>query len=764
MQKVKNIEIDLAHIEKNLILYIDAKKETDIEIDENNQYTNEPQYQIKEGCFYDYEFSNKDYRLTCNDQENIIQKRARNEHIGRISPNIFVGTLSLEIFNTNEPNKKWEQKLEVQSTKTSYRKDYQYMLNSITEKCTDLILQANSPVSHSFETDFDADNKTLYQRFVFVKSIINSEEFEDAIHRIISSPTTKWTEEAEETDVRKIKRFRNNEIKQLINSNNRTKLSSNHPLYSSKLKSVATKISSYKKIESVDTSENRFVKHALETFSKFCMAIGNHPNAGQRLKYEANVVTEKLENHLQHSLFKEISRPTTLKLNSPTLQKKEGYREILKVWLKFDLAAKLIWDGGEDVYSGGKKDIATLYEYWLFFKLLDVLKSIFEIEPKELEKLIVSNSNNLNLQLKQGKITFLKGTFTKEHRDLNIRFNYNRSFVGNDNISKSGSWTTTLRPDYTLSIWPTNLNEKDAEEKEQIVHIHFDAKYKIANINQIIESNQDEEDLNNEKKANLKGIYKNADLLKMHAYKDAIRRTSGAYVLYPGDTNKRLKGFHEVLPGLGAFPIKPSENSNETIHLENFLKEVLGHFLNNASQRENIASKSYNIHKNEKPNIINEPIPEYINGEKLIPDETYVLVGFYNTQEQYNWIKKGKYNFRMGSGNGSLILDKETVSASYLLLHTHEDNSSSDIWKITSKGPKVYSRLNLEKKGYPKAKEQKDYEKHYLVIDIEQVDKTEFNNSKWEFKNLKNYNSGHASAKPFTATLTELINTKDKNE
>lgn len=754
MQKVKNIEIDLAHIEKNLILYIDAKKETDIEIDENNQYTNEPQYQLKEGCFYEYSFSKEEYRLICRDYKSIVQPRTRKkqEHIGSIAPNIFVGTLSLELFNINNPEEKEELKLEVQSTKTSYRKDYQYMLNSITGKCTDLILQANSPVSHSFETDFDADNKTLYQRFAFVKSIINSEEFEDAIHRIISSPTTKWTEEAEETDVRKIKRFRNNEIKQLINSNNRTKLSSNHPLYSSKLKSVATKISSYKKIESVDSSENRFIKHALETFSKFCMDIGNHPNAGQRLKYEANIVTEKLENQLQHSLFKEISRPTTLKLNSPTLQKKEGYREILKVWLKFDLAAKLIWDGGEDVYSGGKKDIATLYEYWLFFKLLDVLKSIFEIEPKELEQLIVSNSNNLNLQLKQGKFTALKGTYTKEHRDLNIRFNYNRSFVGNDNISKSGSWTTTLRPDYTLSIWPTNLNEKDAEEKEQIVHIHFDAKYKIANINQIIESNQDEKDLNNEKKANLKGIYKNADLLKMHAYKDAIRRTSGAYVLYPGDTNKRLKGFHEVLPGLGAFSIKPSENNNETIHLENFLKEVLNHFLNNASQRENIASKSYDIHKNKNPNIINESIPEYINGKKLIPDETYVLVGFYNTKEQYNWIQKGKYNFRMGSGNGSLILDKETVSASYLLLHTHGDKSSGDIWKITSKGPKVYSKENLIKKGYPNPTQ--DY---YLIIDIELVDKMEFNNYKWEFKNLKNYNSGHASAKPFTATLTNLM-------
>ena len=763
MEQKTYIEIDLSHIEDNLILYLDAKTNNDIEFDNENQYSHEPQCKIKEGHFYDYEFIGgdfKNYRLSCRDQKNIVQKRKRNEHIGRIEPNIFVGTLSLEIFNINNSTKLWEQKLEVQSTKTNYREDYQYMLNSITEKCTDLILQANSPVSHSFETDFNTDSQTLYQRFAFIKSIINSEGFEDAIYRIISAPSTKWIEEAEETDVRKIKRFKNNEIKQLINSSNRIPLSSVHPLYDTRLNSVATKISSYKKKESLDTSENRFIKHALETFTKFCMDIGNHPNAGERLKYEANIVVQKLESNLQHSIFKEISRPTTLKLNSPTLQKKEGYREVLKVWLKFDLAAKLVWKGGEDVYSGGKKDIATLYEYWLFFKILDVLKSIFDISPKELEKLITPSSNELSLQLKQGKFTALNGTYTEGNRDLSIRFNYNRSFISNKDITKAGSWTTTLRPDYTLSIWPTNLNETQAEEKEQIVHIHFDAKYKIANIQQILKNKEGEEELNDEKKDNLKGIYKNVDLLKMHAYKDAIRRTAGAYVLYPGDKNKELKGFHEILPGLGAFSIKPSENTNETIHLENFLREVLKHFLNNASQRENIASKSYYIHKNENPNIISEPIPEYINGQKLIPDDTHVLVGFYNTQEQYDWIKKGKYNFRMGSGNGSLILDKETVSASYLLLHTHGDKLSGNIWKITSKGPKVYSRLNLEKKGYPKAEKQKDYEKNYLVIDIEQVDKTEFNNYEWNFKKLENYSSGHASARPFTATLTELINVK----
>ncbi len=100
-----------------------------------------------------------------------------------------------------------------------------------------------------------------------------------------------------------------------------------------------------------------------------------------------------------------------MKINSPVLQRKEGYREVLRVWLMFDLAAKLIWSGGDDVYSSGKKDIAVLYEYWLFFKLLDLFNSIFQIEPKDIEQLIEKTNDGLNLQIKQGKYTAMNGIY-----------------------------------------------------------------------------------------------------------------------------------------------------------------------------------------------------------------------------------------------------------------------------------------------------------------------------------------------------------------
>ncbi len=424
----------------------------------------------------------------------------------------------------------------------------------------------------------------------------------------------------------------------------------------------------------------------------------------------------------------------------------------------FDLAAKLIWKGGDDIYGGGKKDIATLYEYWLFFKLLELFRQIFDIKPKDISDLIEKTNNDLNLRIKQGEHTALSGIYDSGNRKLNIRFNYNRSFSGKKDYPNSGSWTTTLRPDYTLSFWPFGINEKEAEKQELVVHIHFDAKYKVANMVGLLE--QETDDLDEEKNENRKGIYKNADLLKMHAYKDAIRRTGGAYVLYPGDKSINRKGFHEIIPGLGAFPVRPSKLDSGIGELKSFVLEVMEHFLNRASQREKIAFRAFDIYKEfPKPeNTVNELLPEaYNENRNLIPDNTFVLVGFYNSTEQYDWIKKNKlYNFRIGTKAGSLLLDDATVTAKYLLLHTKNDQNSGNLWRITSKGTKVFSKNDMVKMRYPK-ENPKDY---YLIISIEPVYETEFKNVVWNFKELDNYKRGRKSAYPFTTTLAELMKYK----
>ncbi len=759
MKKLSEIKLDLSHIESGLSLIINERTHNTLfEVEDAEEY-GEARYQLKEGCFYDYELSNPEYHLA-DPFDNIIQPHQRISNVGRIAPNIYVGTLEIPIIKKGSEGVVNKIRLEVQSIKSDYRNDYREMLELITEKCTDLLLQANSPISQHFEIDYTRDSQTLYQKFAFVKSVIGTDEFAEAIHRIVTAPVTKWTETTEEKDIRNARRFSNTNIKELLKGSKRTQLAETHYLRSYGIDTLPERITSIRKTDSVDTPENRFIKHALENFLKFCTDINNKAKefGHKKMENESTLLIRELESQLHHTVFKDISRPTTLKLNSPVLQRKEGYREVLRVWLMFDLAAKLIWKGGDDIYSGGKKDIATLYEYWLFFKLLDLFQSIFEIEPKDISDLITETSDGLNLQIKQGKFTALRGVYDSGSRKLNIRFNYNRSFSGRKSYPDSGSWTTTMRPDYTLSFWPFGISETEAENQELIVHVHFDAKYKIANLTDFLEQTT-ENDLEEEKTENRKGIYKNADLLKMHAYKDAIRRTGGAYVLYPGAKPIKQKGFHEIIPGLGAFPVKPSKNDSGIVELKAFILEIIKHFINRASQREKIAYRTFDIYKNppESENVVNEALPEPFNTNRdLIPDDTYVLVGYYNSQEQYNWIQRtGLYNFRMGSGAGSLILDKETVSSKYLLLHTSGDTVSGDLWKIISRGPKVFSKDDLIRKGYPTPSQD-----NYLVIQVVPVTDTEFKQVSWDFRKLLNYSSGRASAFPFTTSLTELMKNK----
>jgi len=757
MKSVSNIKIKLDSVKEGLRLWIDARRSDSLfDANENASEHNEARFQLVEGCYYDYQISDLDFILG-DVGENIIQQHKRSTNMGTIAPNIFVGTLSIPIVKKETSEEQCIVELEVQSIKSGYRDDYRDMLELITEKCTDLLLQANSPVSQIFEIDYSKDSQTLYQKFSFIKSIIGTDEFAEAIHRIVTSPITKWTEISESKDIRNARRFSNTNIKEFLKTGAKTKLPDSHYLKIFGIDTLPERITSIRKTDSVDTPENRFIKHALEAFLKFCTDINNKAKEYEHKKMtnESDILIRELESKLHHSFFKDISRPSSLKLNSPVLQRKEGYREVLRVWLMFDLAAKLIWTGGDDIYSGGKKDIATLYEYWLFFKLLDLFQTIFNIEPKCLSDLIKETPDGLNLQIKQGKFTALHGVYDSGNRKLNIRFNYNRIFSGKKHYPDSGSWTTSLRPDYTLSFWPYGIQEIEAENQELIVHVHFDAKYKIANLTDFLEQST-ENDLNEEKSENRKGIYKNADLLKMHAYKDAIRRTGGAYVLYPGDNSIKQKGFHEVIPGLGAFAIKPSKTDSGIGEFKAFILEIIEHFVNRASQREKLAYKAYDVYKTppDPEGILKEPLPEPYNSNRdLIPDETFVLVGSYESQEQYDWIARNKlYNFKMESGSNTIMLATESVSSKYLLLYKKDIIYSGELWKIVSIGPRVFTWNDLAGRGFPLTGRV-----NYFGIELEPVADPEFENVRWDVSRLRNYSEGILTGFPFAISLAELM-------
>ena len=365
MKLLTSIEINLDSIKDGLRLYIDSHRDGCIfDAIESALVNNEARFQLVEGCYYDYQINDVDFILG-DIGENIIQPHKRNPNIGIIAPNIFVGTLSIPVLEKATLKQYSIIELEVQSIKSGYRDDYRDMLEFITEKCTDLLLRTNSPASQHFEIDYTKDSQSLYQKFAFVKSVIGTDEFAESVHRIVTSPVTKWAGMLESKDIRNSRRFSNRNLKEFLKGGDRTKLPENHHLKSYGFETLPKRITSIRKTDSVDTPENRFIKYALEVFLKFCTDISQKASefGHQKMKTESDLMVTELESQLQHAIFNDISRPSTLKLNSPVLQRKEGYREVLRVWLMFDLAARLIWTGGDDIYKGGKKDIATLYPY-----------------------------------------------------------------------------------------------------------------------------------------------------------------------------------------------------------------------------------------------------------------------------------------------------------------------------------------------------------------------------------------------------------------
>lgn len=663
----------------------------------------EESLQLLEGCNYTYELTDSRYCITDVSDE-IFRKHPRRKHEGRITPGIYVGRLAFSITGPNDFHH--EIAVEVRSVKTEYRSEYRSMLEDITIKCSELLMSHSSPVTQNFTVDYQQNSKTLYQRFAFIKSIVDSDGFHEAVRRIISSPVTSWKSLESKIDIRRAGRISSAQIRQISSCGDRIKLPTHHRLQSlggSGVSSVPRQLSGRVKTDTVDTPENRFIKYVLQVFQGFCSIVCTHiENQGierPAVYLEACLLEKTFAEYLNHSLFREISSPETLPLNSPVLQRKEGYREILRIWLMFDLAARLCWNAlDQDQYHAGKRDVATLYEYWVFFKLLDAVCDVFDIPSGETGRLLQPTKDGMGLQLRQGRHVALSGQKIINNRHCEIRFHYNRTFSKKES-SVGSSWTQYMRPDYTLSIWPSAFTEIEAEQQESIVHIHFDAKYRIDGLSFFLEdpdcippedfdmlSEEEQENILakiiSEKTEQKEGTYKRADLLKMHAYKDAIRRTVGAYIIYPGSTTRApFREFHELIPGLGAFALSPSVQEDGIESLKKFIQEVAFHFTNRCSQRETYSFYTYEIMKNDPDSIVHERVPEYFElagkRKRIKPvQDTYVLYGFVQDKQKKWILEHGIYNIRMDRE-----ITPEIAGADFLVLYDSCENGIIQPWK-----------------------------------------------------------------------------------
>lgn len=177
---------------------------------------------------------------------------------------------------------------------------------------------------------------------------------------------------------------------------------------------------------------------------------------------------------------------------SRVLQRKDGYRELAQLWNLFQRASAPIF---EDVQNAiDLRSIDKLYEYWVWFELIDRI-ALHSNEPP-----VISVSRD-----EFGTPTHGQMARFGSHGTLH----YNRTYR-NERVYSS----VDLRPDY---VW----------ERADGRLIVMDAKFRLDNLGQLAAASDGDAQAVSAKA-------KDADLVKMHAYRDAISGVTAAIVLYPG--------------------------------------------------------------------------------------------------------------------------------------------------------------------------------------------------------------------------------------
>ena len=212
--------------------------------------------------------------------------------------------------------------------------------------------------------------------------------------------------------------------------------------------------------------------------------------------------------------------------------RRDGYREVFFFWHELTRHVSFPPGVGETLRLLAGRDMATLYEYRVFTKILD---SVRELSGRE-----VSGPPSI-LRDEWGE-RLVAGVAVSLGPGLSITFNPTFS------RSQKTAYSTPLRPDVILRVGD---------------YLHaFDAKYRLDRVD-MQEGDADDDP----------ATYKRADLYKMHTYRDAIDGLRTAFVVYPGTEFafferggglRTVPAHIDAADGVGALPLRPATKEPAT--------------------------------------------------------------------------------------------------------------------------------------------------------------------------------------------------------
>ncbi|WP_405306126.1 DUF2357 domain-containing protein [Methanobrevibacter sp.] len=427
----------------------------------------------------------------------------------------YVGKTFLDIYKNEECV--FSLPIEIQSRKLNYNKHYPQMIGDLSKYSSGIIFELNSPIYQEFI--LENENQSPYEKFMLLEYILREEHLPSIVEYLSRNLYSTLENVEEEVPISFAANINPDDLIDAILDSE--ELYNNIPL----------RVNETKYEDTIDVAENRFYKHFLEQISNLIEELLTKIDEGY--VYDKLKTYEKeLDYYLSQKYFRDISRLDYIPLNSQVLQKKEGYRDLLSYYLMFEFGFKLNWKDLSDKFKGHEKKLYELYEYWCYFKLIEIMNELCQTKVN-FEDIFKISDDGLSIELREG----IFKRFNYNGIDIDLLYNKTFNRFGDD----YKTYSVELRPDYTLKIYG-----------DEIYFIHFDAKYKM-----YVDSE----------------TFKNEDIVKMHAYKDAIKNTIGAYVLYPGSNDRLYYEDYGKVESVGGFGLIPGEEKIERI--KRFIENIL---------------------------------------------------------------------------------------------------------------------------------------------------------------------------------------------
>lgn len=424
------------------------------------------------------------------------------------------------------------------------------LLEDVSLMSASLVFGWRAPTAHSAVASRISRAPVPYHQLQFLRQVVLRNavgtRMQDYLHTIETNPTRRFVVERPLVGIERARRLDERSIREIFTRPERlavlpaaSGLNTNAVATSLEFgtptrRHFPVRVSEAARKFSHDTVENRFTKYfigqALTVVYKLLDNNLIHPQLRDDCRAMATIF-ELAENARYLSEVKSLS---TFPSPTQVMLKSDGYKDLWQLWSEFGSHMSLPTDGAsvERLLQG--KDIAQLYEYWVFLKVIEATVAALQVK------------GNPSVKVSMGDLG------ASMDRGLSVQIGYIQiSFNPSFTRSRGSAYSTPLRPDVVLEF----------DNRKYV----FDAKYRLK-WKEVQDELRDDD-----------STFLRADLYKMHTYRDAIRKVEAAFVVYPGTEfgfYERSGSFSDevggvpLFNGVGAIPASPDAGLSPNVLYE----------------------------------------------------------------------------------------------------------------------------------------------------------------------------------------------------